>query len=329
MCTHCLYNIGFDNVFVHGERYFFAAILRSFFTCCVPLFFMLSGYLMKNKTPTWNYYSKSIRLLILYFVSGVLSILFLFFVQKKEMSVKDVICYFTDFGAVGYGWYLRAYIGLFIFIPFLNIMIHALKNKKQFQILILSFILVISVPTFLNSLTLRFSNYWKDFYPIIYYLLGAYVSLYKPQLRKSFLALSCGVLTISSVVILFIFRHGQQRGGGVYLQYGDLIFVLITVTVFLFLYQVKAPRSRFLCRFITSVSRVSYTMFLISWIYDQTIYKYILNPLIPSFYDRIFFTPIPIIIVFFLSYFTALFFEGSYDFGSKKFSEWRKKQKAQ
>ena len=55
VCVHFLYNIGFDNVIVHGERFFLASVFRGVVNPCVHLFFMLSGYLMKNKKPVKSY----------------------------------------------------------------------------------------------------------------------------------------------------------------------------------------------------------------------------------------------------------------------------------
>ncbi|PWL71991.1 MAG: hypothetical protein DBY25_04390 [Clostridiales bacterium] len=317
VCVHFLYNIGFDNVIVHGERFFLASVFRGVVNPCVPLFFMLSGYLMKNKKPVKSYYNKFIRLFVLFLMAGILSNIFRILALGQQMSAKDWLSSFTYFSAVGYGWYLRAYIGLFVLIPFLNIMIHTIKAKRQYRVLLLSLLLVFSLPTFLNYLGFRFPDHWANFYPVIYYLLGTYISIYKPKPRKGLLLAGIVGISILYASIIFLMKHGQKCEALLF-QYGNLIVLFIGVMLFLLLYQVKAPRVHFLCRFVSSVSRVSYSMFLISWIYDRTIYSFLLNPFVPSFYDRLFFVVLTVPAVFLLSYLSALVLEGGYNFVAAK-----------
>ncbi|MGI5895429.1 MAG: acyltransferase family protein [Oscillospiraceae bacterium] len=317
LSAHFFARVGYINAPIHGERYFIATAFREIITSCVPLFFMLSGYLMKNKTPVRSYYSKIIRLLVLFLVIGTMCNLYRIFVYHEQLSAVDWLFSFTNFSANTYSWYLKVYIGLFVLAPFLNMMIHALKSKKQFHILLLSLILVFSLPVFFGRIGLQVSNYWKDFYPITYYLLGAYISIYKPCLRKGVLIAGIFIVSVLGAVLLFLTRYGQKLGSAA-VEYGDFLYLLITVMLFLLLYQVKAPRVHFLCRFVSSVSRVSYSMFLISWIYDRTIYGFILVPFVSSFYDRLLFIVLTVPAVFLLSYLSALVLEGSYNFVAAK-----------
>ena len=52
--VHFFLNTGFYEIQVSGAKLFFAITVRSFFMYCVPLFIMITGYLMNKKTLSRN-----------------------------------------------------------------------------------------------------------------------------------------------------------------------------------------------------------------------------------------------------------------------------------
>ena len=64
--VHFFLNNGFYDVPVYGARMYIMTLMRSFFMICVPLFMILSGYLMCNKKLGKGYYKKIIYILGIY-----------------------------------------------------------------------------------------------------------------------------------------------------------------------------------------------------------------------------------------------------------------------
>ena len=62
---------GFYEIPVSGVRMYVATVMRSFFRICVPLFLLLSGYLMGSKRPTKSYYGKLPRIIGEYLLASV------------------------------------------------------------------------------------------------------------------------------------------------------------------------------------------------------------------------------------------------------------------
>nr|WP_160394881.1 hypothetical protein [Paenibacillus sp. MMS18-CY102] len=103
----------------------------------------------------------------------------------------------------GYYWYMSFFFGFYLLIPYFNAMIEHLE-KRQFIFLIVALLAVTAVPEFWNSIPAMFKgekqiflpNWWKEFFPLTYYALGAYFRKFQPRLSKGILLAvsghSCG-----------------------------------------------------------------------------------------------------------------------------------------
>ncbi len=128
--VHFFRNSGFYSVPVEGGKMLILCIFRSLFIICVPMFLMLSGYLMNQKTPSKKYFWGITKTIVIYFLCSVVFSLFLKFVQKEEMDPKIFITNLFSFEGTKYAWYIEMYLGLYLIIPFLNIIFNNLKDKK-------------------------------------------------------------------------------------------------------------------------------------------------------------------------------------------------------
>ena len=118
--VHSLGNSGFYNQPINGVSMFLSEVLRCLFITCVPLFLLLTGYLNNNSQPSKGYYFKLLNVVIVYIICGMVCQLAL--VAIDHISIKQVIISFFDFSACPYAWYIEMYIGLYLLIPFLNIL---------------------------------------------------------------------------------------------------------------------------------------------------------------------------------------------------------------
>ena len=65
-------------------------------------------------------------------------------VQQKELTVTDMVFKLLDFTGAPYSWYIEMYLGLFLLIPFLNILYNNLASQRHKQILVITFVICIA-----------------------------------------------------------------------------------------------------------------------------------------------------------------------------------------
>ena len=117
-----------------GVNMFIQGAFASLFLVAVPLFLLLTGFLNTNKKLTLTYYKGIIRVLSAYLVYSIVTILYRIIINGEHLSVFLWLRQIFNYTAIPYGWYIEMYIGLFILIPFLNIIYNNLQEKKNKQI---------------------------------------------------------------------------------------------------------------------------------------------------------------------------------------------------
>ena len=68
--VHFFLNSGFYDETVSGWRMYLMTMLRTGFMICVPLFMVLSGYLMLHKKAEKSYFMKIGRTLVIYLLAS-------------------------------------------------------------------------------------------------------------------------------------------------------------------------------------------------------------------------------------------------------------------
>ena len=198
--THCdIYNAGFT-----GVGAILSEFMRTSFTSCLALFLMLSGYFQRGRKLTARYYLGILRLLEMYLICAVLDLLYSHFWLGTELTVRSFLGSIVNFTASEYSWYILLYGGLFLMIPFLNLMYSALGCRGHKRILIVSFMALSCLPfSALNVFVNLCPYWWQRIWPIMFYLMGMYVGEYRPQPG----AKKCGLwlLAVWSVFSLFNF----------------------------------------------------------------------------------------------------------------------------
>ena len=205
-------------------------LMRTAFMVCVPLFLLLTGYLMNKKELSKKYYLGIIKTLAIYLLASIACLIFrkFYMVSKFQMtdySFKESIFKILDFSAAPYSWYVSMYVGLFLVIPFLNLIYKGLKSKKQKIILICTLVFLVAAPTLFNIFDFitpgwwtqpKLSNkynklipdWWGSIYPIMYYFIGAFLSEFKPKIKKSYNIL----FFLYAVVIFGSFNYYRSTG---------------------------------------------------------------------------------------------------------------------
>lgn len=308
--THFFLNTDFYEVPFVGTNILFQAFLRWTFIICVPLFLLLTGYLQIKKELDWNYYEDIIPLLGIYILYSVLSIIVRAFYFNEQVSFIGWASDIMEFRANGYSWYINMYIGLYLLIPFLNIIFEKLKNQKDHKKLIMTMIFLTGLPGFFNAVPshtsiVRFPDWWLTLYPITYYYLGAYIREYQIKLNKMITGILFAITTISEVLITAHFSKGRNFFNAVG-DYGSIMILIQTVLFFLIFYDIESNR-KYIIKIFSTISIISLDIFLCSYISDKIIYDFVMHNIFKSQQQIIHYAFLIIMTSFILSAAVAFF----------------------
>ncbi len=270
---HFYDNSGFYTISLQGAGDYIAALGRMLCTTCVPLFLLLSGWLCSPKKLGPRYYLGILRIMEVYFISTLACILFEALYLHNFMSLRDMAGGLINFEINGYAWYVLLYGGLFLMMPFLNMMYAGCSNKNQQLVLIFSFLALSVLPSLFNSFVHVYSLWWAKLYPICYYFTGAFLREHLGRRRSGPLALAF-VLVLAGFCLFnqFYFRGEAYNYEGVHYEHYQVY--TLSVLLFMLLYSLDLGRLPGLCsRLIGKTAELSFAAYLMSWISDGIIYR--------------------------------------------------------
>ncbi len=169
---------------LHGPLMFLMIMMRTLFATCVPLFIILTGYLMSKKTLSRSYYKGIRRTLIIFALISIICIIYkaihnnqlarnafysfnietLFdqLTNTAKLELKSFVLGILDFSGANYSWYVEMYIGLFLLAPFLNLAYGKLKSKRQKQVLVATLVFIAILPSIVNSFSFQTATWWDN-----------------------------------------------------------------------------------------------------------------------------------------------------------------------
>ena len=315
ICIHFFLNSGFYGQVVSGTNMYILFILRTLSSVCIPMFLILTGYLMCKKILSKKYYVGNVKTLIIYILASIFCTLFKVYYLNTPIDFGDFILSVLNFSGAPYSWYIELYIGLFLLIPFLNVMYNKLESKRKKQVLVLTLIVITVLPSIINifsvtsdslcfnptlgdAITKLVPAWWKEFYPVTYYITGCYLREYGLKIKTS-------VLTILFVVCTFVFSsfnyyrsYGELFEAGQYIAWNGFEPYLLGVMFFVLLSRINANKfPKVIRRVIYKISSVSLGIYLISYIPDTIIYAQ-LNIKVALISDKlIYFLPVTLIVL--------------------------------
>lgn len=258
-------------------------ILRFFAMIAVPLFLLLSGYLSNKKEISKKYYKGIIPLLISYIVISILEIIATAYSAQVPIDWGSGIRGILNFTANGYAWYFEMYIGLFLLIPFLNILYDALKNRKEKIVLISSLAFLTFIPNILKSFKVGDAwlditpDYWQIIYPITYFYIGKFIKEVQPNFKMLYRILIVVFALAIPCVFCYIFSTPTEYAWYMFNGFEAMTTAFLAIAVFILLYDFKY-KIPVLSKVITQISICSFEMYLFSSIWDKYFYsKYTYN----------------------------------------------------
>ena len=293
--VHFFLHSGFYKDTIFGTKDFILVTIREFFMICVPLFIILTGYLNNKKELSKKYYKSLVPKLLTYLLAAICQILVIIFYEHKTLTIISILKTILNFD-IHYGWYMNMYIGLFLIIPFLNLIYNNLKTKKDKQILILTFLILTCLPSILK-IQLLFSNWWMDLYPITYYFIGCYLKEYKlniNKLKNTMLILI--LLIIYGIINYYLCRNSTFIKTNFNYSWGGVMPLTLSVLVFNLLLNFKLNKNN---KIITKISALTFGGYLVEWIFDRIAYDYLNSKVL--YENRIYYFILCVLFVFICS----------------------------
>jgi surface polysaccharide O-acyltransferase-like enzyme len=129
--VHFFLNTKFYKTPLHGWNMIIQTYLRWSVLVSVPTFLLLTGYLNINKEINKKFYKGISKVISAYLFYSILAIIYRITFLNETQTTYEWIMGVFHFDALGYAWYVEMYIGLFLLIPFLNRLYHALIKKRN------------------------------------------------------------------------------------------------------------------------------------------------------------------------------------------------------
>ncbi len=252
----------------------------------VPLFLLLSGYLCGKKELCGKYFTKLPSVLIPYVVISLLCLADAVF-RQGDTGLGPLLWIYQilSFTANGYAWYVEMYVGLFLLIPFLNILYHALETPKRK----LSLLVVLTIMTMLPDVVSCFGtheiltdvlpDYWNICYPVTYYFLGMMLREYGDRLRGKICwgLLALGWLFPAVTCVVRSWLTDSYRGGNTFNTFGCLFTALAAIALFQLVRRLP-QKGRAVGAIAANISKSSLEMYLCSYLFDMIFYSYLSLP---------------------------------------------------
>lgn len=304
MSIHFLLNIKFYDAPISGVNMYIMLVMRMFFSVCVPLFIILTGYLMVTKPLSFSHYAKGMRVVWIYLLACTACIIYKLYIRKMgtwDTNLQDIFRY----RAAPYAWYIEMYFGLYLMIPFLNLIYRHLPSKKWKTVLVITVFALNTLPKFINSFNFTEPGWWLNptlsttyqrivpqwwninSYPISYYFIGAYLREYGLRIN----GILHRVLIIVTLGLSTLYQYWRSGGGsfswGINSDWDALPTAILSILVFALLLRKDYSRIPQKLRSVLKyISGLTLLMFLVSYIFDEEFYK-ILNERILSIPDRL------------------------------------------
>lgn len=301
--VHFFLNNGFYNEPINNSKMIIMLYLRTFFMICVPIFIILTGYLMSKKEISKKYYLKIEKTIFTYIIASILCILYKIIFLNKEYTIFNIIGLITSFKGSRYAWYVNMYLGLYLLIPFLNLIYNNLKNKKEKHLLLITLILLTIFPSFINIKYKILPSWWTNIYPITYYFVGAYLREYKINIKpfKNLILIILSVIIFGTISLYFSYNR-TFISNSITSGWNTPQSFIITTLVFIFLININLNNlPNKLKNIIYKISNRSFGIYLVSYIFDDFFYSY-LNKYIKNTPDKLYYFILIIIIVLIYSY---------------------------
>ncbi len=166
-------------------------------------------------------------------------------------------------------WYFSCYIVLSLFIPFINIMLNAIKKRQTIVLIAIIFIVFSTIPTLIPVDSTGINGGYSVMWLACMYIIGAVIKKYDfgDKYKKRWCLLTYAVLVfavwISRIVIAFITKmvFGREILVNVFVNYLSPFVVISSISLLLFFKKIQF--SQVLCKILKFISPLSFAVYII------------------------------------------------------------------
>lgn len=233
--------------------------------CAVDIYALISGYVWVNAKYRFR---NIIELCLQVFCYSVLITFVFSILAPSSVSLLDWLKSIFPVMFNQY-WYFSSYVGLFLFIPLLNLILNKM-DKRQLQLCIGMLLLFFScLQSLFFSDVFGTNDGYSTIWLMILYLVGGYIRKYQSFLNIKSIKLiigyfmMVGITWLSKLFIEMTTLHflGEVRAGNYFISYKSP-FILLSA-VFLLLFFEKMNISLFCKKIIKVLSPMSFGVYLI------------------------------------------------------------------
>ena len=278
--VHFFLHTNYYNQSFQYKSIFFSSFVWLLFMTCVPLFIMVTGYLMKNKTYSKSYFLKLFPILGMYIICAAIYTFF----DKRQLDVDYLYSLIENiFSFSHYSWYVNMYIGLYLLIPLLNNGFRSLNTKKMQKLVLIILVVLTSFPSTLSIVSKSHPSldiiahlvpdFWKELWPISYYLMGSYMSSSNNRIKPRILFLSFLTIELITITVL-LFVSNESLG----LEFQALPVFLLAIVMFKSILQCQLSiRNHLFEKVILFISNNTLPIYLLSVIGDNYWYPILMS----------------------------------------------------
>lgn len=254
-----------DNAVMGTTNYYIAWILEAACYCAVNCYALITGYVYYNG----KYRVSSMLMIGIQALFYNIIIYGIFWIASLEtFSLGQLLNVFFPVSRNTH-WYLSAYAGLFIMIPVLNAALNAFSLRQTKIFLMLSFVGLSLITTFLMEDPFRLAGGYSSFWLCYLYLVGGFIKKYRWDVAVS--KIKCGLVFMVCVGLTVLFKFlvkaitmhlfGDDKGSGILLSYMSPTILFAGIALFLIFVQIKPTKH--ICKLVGIFSPAAFGVYLI------------------------------------------------------------------
>lgn len=245
-----IHSLGHGKLIENNTNFFLNLSLRSLQVLgivAVNVFVLMSSYLMTKRDTN---YKSLIKVIIqtLFYSYTIYLFLLVFKIENFEITKLPYVLF--PIMSKTY-WYVTAYVGLYLFIPFLNALIESISKKTHFTLILISTILFSVIPTFIFYIdTFNINNGYSLIWFIYLFFIGSYIRIYyKPtykKLKPAIFYLTSSIMTILSIYGIGYVSNlilGVPRGYTLFLTYNSVLTLIASISFFILFLNIKVENN--------------------------------------------------------------------------------------
>ena len=258
----------------YGISMFLQGCTMEFFLMGVPLFVAITGYLNIEKKASFQFYRSILKVIIPYLIISIIYIFVRIYIFDEHLTFRHSVGMILRFNAIHYGWYIEMWIGLYLLIPFLNILFNNLPNKKIALLLLATLYLLTIVPSTTNRFGFHIlPDRWTAIWPVLCYYIGAYIRKFNPLVKNqyliTFILICC---CIEPLLNLILFPHHDY----VFVLGTGLLIYPIMAAFFMLVYRTQV-NNQIIRRLLIKISNLTLNMYLFLALFDMLCYPHFMK----------------------------------------------------